>query len=74
MSKFACCFAWTQNLASHIKGRALAEDVQNMVLRKVYGLQMEEVIGAIMRSFMTCTTQQKLLGQVNRGQCDGQSM
>jgi len=48
-------------------GRVLAEDIQNRVLRKVYGLQKEEIIRAIMRGFMTCTTQQKLLGQVNHG-------
>jgi len=65
MCKLACCFVWTQNLASHIKGRTLAEDVQNRVQRKVYGLQMEKVIGAIMRSFMTYTPHQILLGQVH---------
>lgn len=68
MCKFACCFVWTQKLASHIKGRTSAEGVENRVLRKVYGLQMEEVTGGIMRSFMTCTTHQTLLEQVNHGQ------
>jgi len=67
MCKFACCFVWTQNLASHIKGRTLAEGVENMVLGKVYELRMEEVTGDIMRSFMTCTLHQILLGQVNHG-------
>jgi hypothetical protein len=41
--------------------------VENRVLRKVYGLQVEEVTGGIMRSFMTCTPHQILLGQVNHG-------
>jgi hypothetical protein len=67
MCKFVCCFVWTQNLASHIKGRTLAEGAESMVLRKVYGLWMEEVTGDIMRSFMTCTPHEILLGQVKHG-------
>jgi hypothetical protein len=62
MCKFACCFVWTQNLASHIKGKTLAEGVENRVLRKVYGLLMEVVTGGIMRCSMTCTPHQILLG------------
>jgi len=62
MCKFACCFVQTQNMASHIKEGTLAEGVENRVLRKVYGLLMEEVAGGIMRSSMTCTPHQILLG------------
>jgi hypothetical protein len=54
-------------MASHIKGRTLAKGVENRVLRKVYGLLMDEVTGGIMRSSMQCTPHQILLGKVNHG-------
>lgn len=60
MCKFACCFVWTQNLVSHIKGRTLA-DVENRVLGKVFGLRMEEVTGGIVRSFMTYSSSNTIM-------------
>jgi hypothetical protein len=42
---FACCFVWVWNLVSHIRGECRLKVFENKVLRRMFGLERDEVTG-----------------------------
>jgi hypothetical protein len=42
---FACSFVWVLNLAFDIRGRTRTEGIKNRVLRRMFGLKRDEMVG-----------------------------